>query len=232
MQSADTPDQCHFRFSTLSFAAISDAQLRARAAMAVPPDLLERPGRSDERRRAYWAGRAAAAVLLSDGALIRPDPQWGYLRVYTGKVEDKRHVNISHTSGMAAAVLGMSPVGIDIESMGRDASRVIRRAASATERQRMPKSLWIDGKEIRAEVAVWSAKEAVSKALGLGIKFGLQHFVIDLSSDPPFCVSSDISGPLHVKEPAVLLLQKNDHIIAICAERESLRNGVHDASRP
>ncbi len=224
------------QFATLEFESLSDEALKTRAQKIVPAGKLDRPGHSVERRRSYWAGRAAAGYLLesvlvsaSGNATILPNAEWGYLRVWQNGREAPCHVNISHTKRIAAAVVGPTPIGIDIEAIDRDASRVLARAASEEERKKLPPQIVVGKRAIAAPVALWSAKEAVSKALGLGIKFGLQHLVVDFSVGPPYPVEPQISGPLKVSSPAVLFFLRGNILISLCSDRKTLSNGVHDA---
>ncbi len=72
--------------------------------------------------------------------------------------EDRLHISLSHSFPQVAAVISDRPVGIDIEAMSEQMSHISRRYC-------MPSELdYADS--IPALADIWTAKEAIYKALG------------------------------------------------------------------
>jgi len=198
---------------------------------------LSVPRRKNEaRNRAFHAGRAAVAELfraLQIEAWVEPNPFFGYLNAVCadGTSFPNLFVNISHTEQVAVAAASPYPIGVDIESIYRDASRAVRRVSTDEELQvALGARLEAGGEPLPGEVALWSAKEAVSKAVGLGIKFGMQDFVIDFGTgskpNSAFPVRLLRQGPLNLVSPAVALTRFEHFLIAVCTEEPVLRRGV------
>ena len=200
-----------------------EEEIRNRA-LAVLGNGGTRRGTSEKRNLAYHAGRAAAAEALRAAgfsAKIEADSGYGFLRVVGQR---NLFLNISHTDNIAVACLGSASVGVDIESKHREVSKVLKRVAIAEELQQLERLPFIK-EEIPSGIALWSAKEAFSKALGMGIKFGLHDFVIDLSSTIHKARTRQ-RGPLSLTHPAVSFETFGDYVIAICSERELLNRGI------
>lgn len=192
--------------------------------------------KSESRTLAFHAGRAAVAGLfqaLQVEAFVEPDPFFGYLNAVRadGSSFPGLFVNISHTEQLAVAAASSFPIGIDVESVYRDASRAVTRVSNDYElRSARGARLEAGGQPLSGEVALWSAKEAVSKAVGLGIKFGMQDFVVGLAEGkgPPFSVELLRQGPLKLSAPAVSFARFEHFVIAICSEEPALRLGLNE----
>ena len=108
-------------------------------------------------RRAQWAtartllrealGAEAELRYASSGALILAKP-----------VGTTRHLSISHTKEWVAVMLSEGRCGVDIESLGRNFSKVASRYITHEERERLAE---IAGESF--EALMWSAKEALYK---------------------------------------------------------------------
>lgn len=85
----------------------------------------------------------------------------------------------SHADGIDVLVISRrGPVGIDVEARTRQVSPgVLRRLLTPAERA------WCDPERPELAVLAWCAKEALTKALGRGIAYGLQRLV--LGPPPP-----------------------------------------------
>ncbi|NBX69688.1 MAG: 4'-phosphopantetheinyl transferase superfamily protein [Proteobacteria bacterium] len=197
----------------------------------IPPSLPKRVGKSSSRMRSYWAGRAAVAVAfkrLGIQGFIRPEPNYGYLQVVeaSGEIISDLYVNLSHTENIVAVVLSPCPVGVDIELASRDASRVMSRVASEFERNLANQGVYAtNGKSLDPNIALWSAKEAAAKAVGLGMKFGLNCFEIQFKKDDVYRVKSTKSGPLKLKSPTLVIESFDPYIISVCSELEVMPSG-------
>lgn len=211
-------------------------RLKARARPVLRDGAAVPGGRSLARTAEFFAGRAALAAVLRrvgwDG-FIDPDPTYGYLvtrpKAAGGSVPP--HVNVTHTDGIAVAVAADCHVGVDVEAVARDARRAVSRVATEDELRGLDAlTVSVGGRAVPGPVALWSAKEAVSKATGLGIKFGMSCFVVSLRGAAPYPVRIEREGPLHVDQPAVRFHCHDRYVISVCAERNRLENELDVAS--
>jgi phosphopantetheinyl transferase len=152
----------------------------------------------EARRRKWLLGRAAAKNLVRDmsaGGAV-PDQGISVLNQPSGEpfvlVEGKggwgRAISISHRSqvGMAAAPLDEAArIGADVESV-EPRDRALVRQFFADSEAEMVEAGSHDRDEIVARV--WSAKEAVLKLLGLGLRVDTRGVVVNLAGEPfPGC---------------------------------------------
>lgn len=89
--------------------------------------------------------------------------------------------SLSHSGRHVVVALGEGPLGVDIEDTGRRpvADNVVRRCATGAEQVRL--GHLAPGQRPRAFLQLWTRKEAVAKALGLGLVLPFSSF--------------DVSGP-------------------------------------
>lgn len=71
------------------------------------------------------------------------------------------HLSLAHKPGIAVAVAGDQPVGIDVEPIAARDAAFLRTAFAADELAELP--------DATAQTAAWTAKEAVAKQLGRGL---------------------------------------------------------------
>jgi 4'-phosphopantetheinyl transferase len=126
-------------------------------------------------RRALWS--AAMVRVLLGAMLDKPPPSLRFRRGSEGKPEldlgeggNGLCFNVSHSREQVAIVVARDlEVGVDIEWMrpGREFDRLAVRVFS--ERERVDYSSQSDERRPEAFYRLWCAKEAVSKAWGLGM---------------------------------------------------------------
>jgi phosphopantetheinyl transferase len=209
----------HVLLSVLPIPGTDAKWIRKQAEPILPPGARIPAGRSESRKAEFFAGRAALAIALARlkiKGVVEPDPELGYLSL---RPRQGLFVNISHTTGIAVAVVAGHPVGVDVEAVARDTSRVMQRVSSPAELAAIRGRRF---SQVPGGVALWSAKEAVSKATGLGIKFGMQHFVVSLAEPSPHPVAIGVRGPLTLHQPAVVLHRHADFVVAVCSELGAL----------
>lgn len=103
--------------------------------------------------------------------------------------------NLSHSGGAAAVALTRGvEVGVDLESPGRSRphAALARRYfcdPEAESIENMPEAL-----RESAFLRLWTAKEAVLKALGRGLAFGLDKLEFDATADPLALLRIDAAG--------------------------------------
>jgi 4'-phosphopantetheinyl transferase len=131
----------------------------------------------------FIAGRAGLRTRL--GALTGLDPR--DLRLQEGahgkpEIEHGPRFNLSH-SGLYAvlAIADAADVGVDVEALRPIERDLAARYFSAGERASL--ATWADPTE--GFHAVWTAKEAVMKGLGLGFKLRLSAFEVETSANGP-----------------------------------------------
>jgi phosphopantetheinyl transferase (holo-ACP synthase) len=190
-----------------------------------------RQGKSMERMRSYWAGRSAVAIAfkrLGVKGWVQANAEYGYLEGVNerGEALPNLYLNLSHTESIVALALAPYPVGVDIELADRDASRVIKRVANHIERQIAGDGVFAtNGKLINPDIALWSAKEAAAKAVGLGMKFGLNCFEIRFLKNDTYRVESSKRGPLVLSSPTLVIESFDPYIVSVCSESEIMPSG-------
>ncbi len=175
---------------TALLSPIADDEPTLRAGLRLTaPELAELARISHPAQRVEWlACRIAVRQLVEKQGIL-----------YNGLVKDQygkphliganAHISISHTGGWAAAVLHRSrPVGIDVEPIRDQFTRVVPRVLSA------PEIAHANGDPARLAV-YWCAKECLYKLYGKRQLTFREHLYID-----PFLDGADrLTG--HVRLP-------------------------------
>ena len=182
------------------------------------------------RRRKWLMGRAAAKRLVGDmlGEGRVPDDRISVLNQPSGEpfvlIEGKggwgRAISISHRSevGMAAAPLDESArIGADVETVEPRDPALVRQFYTDGEAQ-VVEAAGNDRDEIVSRI--WSAKEAVLKLLGLGLRIDTRGVMVNLVGEPfPEC--PDDWQPVDVKVVAELPRQSMLDSLRVMWRREA-----------
>ncbi len=145
----------------------------------------------------YGRRWAAADIRIESGELGKPSPE-GDWRLHCGAHMD---ISITHTTDhIVAAAAPNASLGIDIESRDRALSEEFISAAFSPLEQEIAAD---SGDGVTALFRFWCAKEALSKALGTGLRFGARDLCAH-SLDPS-------SGRIRM-ELAQLWLQAFPHL--------------------
>ncbi|MDP3856694.1 MAG: beta-ketoacyl synthase N-terminal-like domain-containing protein [Stagnimonas sp.] len=166
-------------------------------------------GLSPRRRRAWLNGRVAAkdavrAWLRRERGVTACWPQ--ELRIENDAAGAPRllanvtdtlpaglHLSLAHKGGLAVAIVGEQPVGIDLE-------RIAPREAGFVELAFTPAELaWLsDGDRDTELTRGWVAKEVAAKAAGTGLQGRPRDFVIEARDGDCLCVNGHwvVSHPL------------------------------------
>ena len=207
--------------------AFADPALAARARQILGPaerETLARLGPSAARRD-YLAAHALARTMLAEH--VGGDP--GELRFRTsrrGRPElvapgggaSTPRFSISHAEGVAVcAVAQQWEVGVDVESLrnvGRDPLGVAGTICSPRELEALH-ALPASARSAHL-LAIWTLKEAVAKATGLGLYLPLERISVDDEVDGPLRVELDatLGGGL-VLGPLACLRLTPDHLAAV-----------------
>ncbi len=137
-----------------------------------------------ELRERFILCRAALRKLLAES--LNCDPQeilfryetWGKPQLATRA--SPLHFNVSHSGDWGLIALSLSPVGVDLEVANK---RVNFRAIASqvlSETEQREYELLPPGKQAETILHLWVCKEALLKALGLGIAEGLRKVTFAL----------------------------------------------------
>jgi phosphopantetheinyl transferase len=172
-------------------------------------------------RMRFVAGRALLRHALTEAVRgTTPPAAWRYREGPHGKpLMDEGlpqiEFNLSHTADcVAVAVSKAGPVGIDIESTGReDCGDVILDVLTAREQEVLAR-MEPDRRSVEF-IRLWTAKEACAKALGLGVAADFCELDIDLDS-PSVSASSRLVGASDRLHIAVATVQRSGAPFCLC----------------
>jgi len=149
--------------------------------------------RPEAARRDYLAAHALARTMLaelagSDPARLRFGcPPRGRPELVAPPAARHLHFSISHADGIAlCAVAAGCVVGADVESLRNVGPDPLGVAASVCSRREMDALAMLPA-SARAErlLSIWTAKEAVAKATGLGFRLPLPLIAVHEESNGP-----------------------------------------------
>ncbi len=146
------------------------------------PVVASSQGSSERRQREFLTTRLLLATLL-DGP-----PQVVYTPAGKPLLDgDTRHISLTHSASLAAAIVSHLPAGIDTEETSRRVEEIAPRFLSAQE------LAWtLKTPDIRkSQILCWSIKESVFKMINQpGTDFRSHIFI------PPIAVSEDGTTPV------------------------------------
>ena len=147
----------------------------------------------EEKRRSLCAGLALDACLRTVG--LREAEQTYAIEQHGRSVlaaHPEWHFSLSHGGDFAVCALSEAPVGVDVEKL-----RPVRAEALArrffSEEEAAAVSTAVDKERCRVFFKLWTAKESVLKAQGVGLGGGLAR----AAATPPF-VLKEYALPEHV----------------------------------
>jgi 4'-phosphopantetheinyl transferase EntD len=124
---------------------------------------------------------------------------------WTRQVSRLPILSLSHSSGVAVAVVGdgdsATGVGIDLEHAGRLTDGAEDLAFTSAEQALL--GAVADGRQESWPLRLWCAKEAVAKALGLGLVGGPRALVAERLDPASGAVHLRLSGEMSLRFPAV-----------------------------
>lgn len=181
------------------------------------------------------AGREAMRLVLEKRRVfgsVFNHPEHGFLEFTQGgeSPDPPLYVNISHTDFLAVAALSPSPVGVDVEALTRDPSRALPRILSDRDRAYLENFPAPSDSRLTAALLLWSAKEAFSKALGMGMQAGMPNLEIDFEGPSPFHARTEVVGHLPLHNPLIHWEIRGDFLVTVCTEASVLRAGIERVS--
>jgi 4'-phosphopantetheinyl transferase len=147
----------------------------------------------------------AAAHVLTRVALSQlfpiPAEDWNFDYTELGKpfavsphgYEDI-HFSLSHTRGLVGCAVARTPVGIDLEALNHDLDVDSLIASTIAPHELAQLSNCAPKQKVRRFLSLWTLKEALSKALGVGLNVPFSKIVIELgTADAPQLVDMPAS---------------------------------------
>ncbi|GII86764.1 hypothetical protein Ssi03_47540 [Sphaerisporangium siamense] len=161
--------------------ALADAAPPERVLSAGERDRVARLRAPGARRRSLGA-RLLARLLLARYAVVEPS-RLSFVTRWYGRPELSPNpwnlrFNLSHSDGwIACAVTSVVPCGVDVQSpLGDDALRHLPGALSEPEKARL--AALDPGTRAEALLDTWAVKEAYTKALGYGLRYGFERLTV------------------------------------------------------
>ncbi len=160
---------------------------------------------------------ASADIDIWKDALGKPHP----IGEWKQRISSPIDLTIAHTAGLIlAAVSTQGRIGLDVESVGRDLTEDFLRGVFTIEEQELAT---LSGDGPTAVLRFWCAKEAISKALGTGIRFAPTDLRIRQSSASTGMLHMELLGAWADNFPMFrerLIPIKTailyDHVVASC----------------
>lgn len=178
----------------------------------------------DRNRRRYIAGRAAMRHILARYLAI--EARHVIFRYdTTGKPEldiesgtPPVRFNLSHTRNQALlAITRGNRIGIDIEAIDAQRSRLNEIAATFSTREQAALAALAPHDRVAGFFRCWARKEAVLKALGIGV--GSELARLSVSVDPDHATLMELDTTLGIVGDWTLIpLEIRDHAAAIAVE--------------
>ena len=151
----------------------------------------------EKRKREWLAGRLAAKLALLDWEgspagrqavfwhrwAVLPEPSGRPKAKPAGKEKIVPGLSISHSAGLAVALVAANSCGIDIQQVSPTASRAQERFSTPGEQEVL---LALEEDETRRCTLLWSAKEALRKSLVIEPLAGFRELELtSLTTSPP-----------------------------------------------
>jgi 4'-phosphopantetheinyl transferase len=175
-----------------------------------------------EDRSAYLAAHGLLRLSLSTLWPLRAPAEWRFAPDRHGKpsLTDAEHghirFNLSHCRSRVAVVLAEHlDCGIDVEPLSRDMASDVLLASCLSDEEK----IWLDRRPAagrgRDFLRLWTLKEAISKAVGLGLSLPFETISLDLSAAP---ILSSIRG-YDVTSFWLNQMTDHDHVESIAVVR-------------
>jgi len=154
---------------------------------------------------------------VQDAYTLEKDVELGYpyLKPVGGQVLPQRYLSISHSQTFGAVAIAPSPVGIDLEPIDRSVEKVWKRIVHDDEAA--------THHGMKKPIQLWCAKEALSKAIGIGMRHGLKGFTLEAIQGPIVNAKIVTLGAFKIHDPAVYFMEIERMMLAIAAEASLLR---------
>jgi 4'-phosphopantetheinyl transferase len=180
------------RLWAVSLASLSEPA-QSQLVSVCSPEELERAGRFlfERDRRSYLAAHGLLRHTLSAYDLTYAPSEWSFEAGPHGRPEIAKHLrsalrfNLTHCATRVAVVVCRDVAcGIDVEPASRDADSTLLIQGCLSAREQ----LWVSNAApgLRAErfLQLWTLKEAISKAVGLGLRLPFAELDLELSGTP------------------------------------------------
>lgn len=181
----------------------------------------------DRDRRRFIVGRGVLRSIL--GAYVQQPPDqiiFNYSAYGKPAGNVALHFNVAHSHELALlAFTTEAPVGIDVEYLRRvvsDRDRLVERFFAAEENEAyraLP-----EAEKQAAFFRCWTRKEAYIKAIGTGLSYPLDRFVVSLTPDQPAGLMSSADDALAAQRWSLLHLEPaSDYVGAVALESRNVQ---------
>ncbi len=182
----------------------------------------------------FIAAHALKRIMLSTAEPSIAPSGWSFVTGSHGKPalaeRSDLHFNLSHCDGLVACAIRRSaPVGVDLERLHRDVPLEIAERYFAPEEQNW---LHAQPESVRpaAFLRLWTLKEAVIKASGMGLSLELDRFAVGIEP-PRLCVADATLG-----DPETWRLDQRVigdlHLLALAWQEDGVRERLDVAMLP
>ncbi len=159
----------------------------------------------------------SADIAIWKDSLGKPHP----IGAWKNQVSSPIDLTIAHTAGLIlGATSANSHIGLDVESVSRDLTEDFLRGVFTLEEQELASK---SGDGPTAVLRFWCAKEAISKALGTGIRFAPTDLRIRTSDPATGMLGMELRGAwaenfpmFRGKQIPIKTTVLFDHAIACC----------------
>ncbi len=137
------------------------------------------------------------------------------------------HFNLSHAGSLAVCAVATSPVGCDVERVGRDDHGIPAHYFSGTEQA------WIGSGQTEEErnrrfCTLWTMRESVVKATGQGLSIDLRRFEIIPDGDGFRLGRHDFPGEYFLRNMSF----REDYCCAVCSAEDLFESRVRKVRLP
>jgi len=187
----------------------------------------------DRDRRTFALAHALLRTTLSRYAAIDP-AAWEFREAKGGKPfallpagAPRLSFNLSHTDGLVACALADGlHVGVDVESLTREASDEVAERCFAPRELEVRRTLATEADRTRRFFELWTLKEAYVKAIGAGLAHPLDTIAFT-PDQVPEAIGFDAPAGVDASGWQFALFQPTDrHVLAVAVERTGGRAGA------
>lgn len=190
-QPGDAVDPVELRFAFCDAVSPADAERLHRNLLSAEEDARFARFHDDRDRHAYLLAHALTRRALSSRAAIAPQ-EWTFAATEFGKpfvsspAGPRLEFNLSHTrDAVACAVARSHPVGVDVQA-DPGPGKIFSLAQHVFSERELATLLKLSPADRdRAATRLWTLKEALAKAVGIGIRLPFPKIDFCLESDQP-----------------------------------------------
>ncbi|MBI3293113.1 MAG: 4'-phosphopantetheinyl transferase superfamily protein [Deltaproteobacteria bacterium] len=206
----------------VDFSSINDDDL-LRIAQRWPQGVPNQSPLSASQRQTVASRYALSLIVPQVDASLNTSQEHGFSQLTT--VDHHDSVSFAHTETLAIAALCRNPVGVDVENISRTFAYALPKFATSAELLLAQGSTLIENVPVSNMALLWTAKEATSKATGLGGRKGFPNFELAELGPGPLRIRVHSPGPIPLHHPFVQFRLYSArglrYLIAVCTEGQN-----------